>query len=319
MNNPISKRMVVGAFVLTTVACSLVATINGRRWQLNRSETKSAKSDRDGDGRSRGEAAAARSNSAADLKFSYKKRKRFRGSAMMDTALISERAVDAAVGELKKQIALPFDIQVVFEECGAADAYYDNDTHEITVCYELIEGYYYLFSHRLKAKTARNEAAKSATVSIFLHELGHALIDGWELPITGREEDAADQFATLWLINGMPEGEQMALTTARSFKLFADLEKGEKKDYSDPHSPDGQRFYDTICLIYGHRPEKYEYLVKNGTLPTERAFECEEDYARLNKSWQTLLAPHLVGRTAASLGFDPSSLLRAPGYWSRMP
>ena len=237
----------------------------------------------------------------------------------MHAALISQRAVDALVLDLKKQIALPFDIQVVFEECGDANAYYDNDTHEITVCHELIEGYYYLFSHRLKATTLRNEAAKSATVSIFLHELGHALIDVWELPITGREEDAADQFATLWLINRMPDGEQIALTTARSFKLLADLEKGEKNDYSDRHSPDGQRFYDTICLIYGHMPEKYEYLIKNGTIPVERALECEEDYARLNKSWQTLLAPHLVGRTAASLGFDTLGFLRVPGYSSRTP
>jgi hypothetical protein len=123
-------------------------------------------------------------------------------------------------------------------------------------------------------------------------------------------------FATLWLINGIPDGERIALTSARSFKLLADLEKGEEKDYSDPHSPDGQRFYDTICLLYGHRPDKYEYLIKNGTLPRERAFECEEDYSRLHKSWQTLLAPHLVSRTDATLGFDPLSFLRVPGYSS---
>lgn len=75
-------------------------------------------------------------------------------------------------------------------------------------------------------------------VSIFLREVAHALIDGWELPITGREEDAADQFSTLLLINGMHDGEQMALNTARSFKLLADLEKGQNKVYLDAHSLD---------------------------------------------------------------------------------
>lgn len=322
MTKPISKRIAVWALVLTLVllTLSLLATIDSRGWKLNREgETKSAKSYRDSDGRSGGKAAAGLSNSPGELKFTYDRRKRFRGPAAMHTALISHQAVDAIMGELKKQIVLPFDIQVVFEECGDADAYYDKYTHEITVCYELVETYYYLFPRRLNQRTARNEAAKSATVSIFLHELGHALIDAWELPITGREEDAADQFATLWLINRVPEGEQMALTTAHSFKLLADLEKWEKKDYSDPHSPDGQRFYDTICLIYGHSPEKYEYLIENGTLPMERAFNCEEDYAQLNKSWQTLLAPHLVSRTAASLGFDTLSFGRVPGYSSHMP
>ena len=37
---------------------------------------------------------------------------------------------------------------------------------------------------------------RGVTVSTFFHELGHALIDAWDLPITGREEDAADQLPT---------------------------------------------------------------------------------------------------------------------------
>ena len=131
---------------------------------------------------------------------------------------------------------------------------------------------------------------------MFLHEVAHALIDGWDLPITGREEDAADQFSTLLLINGMPDGDEMALDGARSFKLLADLERGLEKDYSGPHSLDEQRFFNTVCLVYGHRPERYEYLVRNGTLPVERAFECEEDYTRVNRSWQTILAPHVIAR-----------------------
>jgi hypothetical protein len=129
---------------------------------------------------------------------------------------------------------------------------------------------------------------------MFLHEVAHALIDRWDLSITGREEDAADQFSTLMLINGLPGGEEIAMDSARSFKWLAVQEKGLEKDYSDPHSFDEQRFYNIICLVYGHRPERYEYLIRNGSLPTERAFECEEDYRRLNKSWQTLLAPHLI-------------------------
>jgi Putative metallopeptidase len=159
---------------------------------------------------------------------------------------------------------------------------------------ELIDAYHDLFLRALKTRTARDEAAKNTAVAMFLHEVAHALIDGWELPITGREEDAADQFSTLLLINGLPNGDQIALDSARSFKLLADLEKGREKDYSDRHSLDGQRFFNTICLVYGHQPKQHEYLIKSGQLTVERAYDCEEDYARLNKSWQRLLAPHLV-------------------------
>jgi putative metallopeptidase DUF4344 len=172
----------------------------------------------------------------------------------------------------------------------------NDNTPEIVICYELIDAFYALFSRTLTERTARDEAAKGAIVSMFLHEVAHALIDGWDLPITGREEDAADQFSTLLLINSMPGGDQLALDGARSFKLLADLERDLEKDYSDPHSLDEQRFFNTICLVYGHRPERYEYLISSGTLPVERAYECEEDYARLNKSWQTILTPHLIPR-----------------------
>jgi hypothetical protein len=229
-----------------------------------------------------------------DLKFSYGKRKSFRGPAADHTVLISEQAVYRIVGELKKTIVLPLEIRVVFKECGGPDSYYDEDSHEIVMCYELIATYSELFSRTLKARIGSDESAKNAVVSIFLHEVAHALVDRWDLPITGREEDAADQFSTLVLINDMPNGERVALEGARSYKILAELEKGEEKDYSDPHSLDEQRFFNTICLVYGHRPETHEYLIRNGTLSAERASGCEEDYARLNKSWQTLLAPHLV-------------------------
>jgi hypothetical protein len=228
------------------------------------------------------------------MKFSYERRRGFRDSASKLSALVIQRGVNAVVEELKERIELPFDIQVIFEECGGPDSFYDEDTHNITICYELIDAYFDLFSRTVKARTARDEAAKGTIVSIFLHEVAHALIDGWDLPITGREEDAADQFSTLWLISGVPNGDQLALDGARSFRLLADLEKGQEQDYSDPHSLDEQRFFNTICLVYGHQPEQYQYLIRNGTLTAERAFECEGDYARVSKSWQTLLAPHLA-------------------------
>ena len=298
------KSIIKWIFIRTLILAAagfflLAATHTG----ADRSEIETKATRRINESALRSLANANLSKSPADLKFSYGKRKSFRGSAADHTVLISQQAVHRIAGELKKQIALPFEIQVVFKECDGPDSYYDEDSHEIIISYELIEGYSELFSRTVTATTARDEAAKGAIVSMFLHEVGHALIDRWDLSITGREEDAADQFSTLMLINGLPDGEEMALDGARSFKLLAEMEKDLEKDYSDPHSLDEQRFFNTICLIYGHRPERYEYLIRNGSLPAERAFECEEDYARLNKSWQKLLAPHLVRLNAPSHEF----------------
>jgi hypothetical protein len=34
---------------------------------------------------------------------------------------------------------------------------------------------------------------------VLLHELGHGFVDLYNMPVLGREEDAADRFATWWL------------------------------------------------------------------------------------------------------------------------
>jgi hypothetical protein len=276
-------------FVLGAVGFFFLAATNAGG---ERSESEKNEAHRVNESAFNSLASANLPNNLFDLKFSYGKRKSFRGSAADRTVLISEQAVYRSVGELKKQIVLPVEIEVVFKECGGPDSYYEEDSHEIVMCYELIDAYSELFSGTFKERTARDEAAKGAIVSMFLHEVAHALIDRWHLSITGREEDAADQFSTLMLINGLPDGEEMALDSARSFKSLAVLEKNLERDYSDSHSLDEQRFYNTICLVYGHRPERYEYLIRNGSLPTDRANECVEDYSRLNRSWQTLLAPY---------------------------
>ena len=290
MKKTITKWILLRALVLIAIICFMLAETNTGG---DRSEIQSEEARRINESALRGLANTSPPRNLADAKFSYGKRTNFRGSAEDHTVLISQQAVYRTVEELKERIALPFDIQILFEECGGPDSFYDEDTRKITICYELIDAYYALFSRTLKARAARAEAAKGAVVAMFLHEVAHALIDAWDLPIAGREEDAADQFSTLLLINGIPDGDTMALDVARSFKLLVDLERGQEKDYSDPHSLDEQRFFNTLCLVYGHRPEQYEYLIRNGTLPAERAFQCEEDYARVNKSWQTLLTPHL--------------------------
>ena len=289
MTKPTSQWILVRTPVMVALVFLLfVATNTGDRGEIEPEEAH-----RISESALKVLANAEQPKSLVDLKFSYGKRKSFRGSASDRTVLINQQAVYGIVGKLKEQIAMPFEIQVIFEECGGPDSYYDEYSHEIVICYELIDTYSELFSRTLKTRSARDEATKGAVVSMFLHEVAHALIAGWNLPITGREEDAADQFSTLMLINEIAEGDEMALHGARSFKLLADLEKNLNKDYSGPHSLDEQRFFNTICLVYGRRPERYESLIRNGTLPEARAFECERDYARVNKSWQTLLAPYL--------------------------
>jgi len=239
----------------------------------------------------RPQAGMAEALDSGDFKLRYKERKNFRGRNVNKVGS-NQQALEQAVAELNNKVSIPFDIYIALEDCDGPDAYYEEEMHQVTICYQLIDEYYSIFSSTIKDQTKLDETVRGATVSTFYHELGHALVDAWKIPITGKEEDAVDQLSTLVLIRKTEEGERMALDGARSFKVYADLEKTEKKIYWDEHSLDEQRFYDTICLIYGHNPEKYEYLVRDGTLPQERAEICPEEYARTQRSWEKLLGPY---------------------------
>jgi hypothetical protein len=229
---------------------------------------------------------------SGDLKLRYEPRKKSTAPTVDHAVGSNRKAIEKLISDLNQRVKLPFDIYVVFTDCELPDAFYEPETREITLCYQLIDEFYDLFGKKLKDKTKLDDAVKAATVATFFHELGHGLVDAWKIPITGREEDAVDQLSTVVLIEATEGGEQMALEGALTFKLYADMEKGEKI-YWDEHSLDEQRFFDTICLVYGHDVKKYDYLVKNGTLPEERAGVCPEDYERVNRSWRQLLAPYL--------------------------
>ena len=227
-----------------------------------------------------------------DFKLKYESRKNPKQGGEAHRVGDNEQAIAGVLNDLNNKVALPFDIYLSVTNCDEPDAYYDPGTHEIRVCYQLIDEYYEMFRRKVKDKAKLDETVRGATAATFFHELGHALVDAWKLPITGKEEDAVDQLSTVVLINRTGAGEQMALAGAISFSLYADLSKGEEKIYWDEHSLDEQRFYDTICMIYGHNPQKYANLIKEGVLPEERAGNCEADYQRIERSWRTLLAPY---------------------------
>ena len=88
---------------------------------------------------------------------------------------------------------LPRALLVKVEGCdGDANAFYENNV--ITICYEYIE----LLRKTMPAETTAAgvtpiDAIVGPLVDTGLHEFGHALFDMLQLPVLGREEDAADQ------------------------------------------------------------------------------------------------------------------------------
>ena len=129
---------------------------------------------------------------------------------------------------------------------------------------------------------------------VFYHELGHGLIHKLELPVLGREEDAADQLATLMLMDSGTDsvGGEPVLTAALGWFQSWQKRDGETEeaDYWDEHSLDLQRYANIICLVYGSDPENYKDLIEDWDLPADRAESCPIDFESAAASWDGAMA-----------------------------
>ena len=203
----------------------------------------------------------------------------------------SEAKVRAMVSRLNESINLPVEIAISFEDCHDSEVYYDDQNHHVTICHEWLDEMQHLVSRRTNDKTVVRESVESLVIAVFLHESAHALIDILHVPVTGREEDAADQFSTLVLM-GQSDGARKAMQVAHTYKVLSQDSLREPPAYWDEHSLDAQRYYDTLCMIYGRDPKQNMKLMTGDRLPDERAEICQKDYQRIETAWKTLLKPY---------------------------
>ena len=203
----------------------------------------------------------------------------------------TESLIKGITSELNDTISLPTDVELSLEDCGDSDVYYDDESRKVVMCNEWIAETERIVSWRLRPKVKVRETMEALVAAVVLHESAHALISLLKLPITGREEDDADQFSTLLLLH-QRDGARKALAVAQIYKVMAQMPRREPTAYWDEHSLDAQRYYDTLCMIYGRDPNANAKLVSGKALPDERADMCKEDYLRIESSWKTLLKPY---------------------------
>jgi len=125
---------------------------------------------------------------------------------------------------------------------------------------------------------------------VLFHEVGHALVDQWDLPVVGREEDAVDAFSTIFMTEFVNEGD-FALAGADFFYYLANTHKLSEVDFADEHSFGKQRAYSIACWVYGSNTARYGFL--RTVLPAERRVRCPDEYRLLKKAWFSLLRPHV--------------------------
>ncbi len=140
--------------------------------------------------------------------------------------------------------------------------------------------------------------AVSAMVGIFAHEFGHFMVGELNLPVTGPDEDVADEFAAMSFIDTIRPDPMhltpMALAAARLWLYLAEDEEArhDPSPWYDEHSPDLRRFGLFICDLYGAYPQSFAGVMEVGKIPAHRRERCVTDERRRHGAWAALLRPH---------------------------
>jgi len=128
-----------------------------------------------------------------------------------------------------------------------------------------------------------------------VHEVGHVLFSQYDLPLLAREEDAADALANVLILEYVENGAEVVLNAADMFGLESEgSERLQESDFWSEHSLDIQRYYATLCHVYGSDPQTHASLVNSEYgLSADRAENCEYEFKRIRRSWLAVLSPYL--------------------------
>jgi len=240
-----------------------------------------------------------------------------------------KRRVLEEYAEFLSPLRLPYTLRLIASDCAgnAWDSpYYDPSNHLINVCYSFIAAsvqnandlMQIQATQRLWTPVSRDQLIAGLFVAVLLHETGHAVFDLLNVPVFGREEDAADFMA---VFIPLQFGNDVARTVIKGFAYYwaYDASRGADpsvtapdtkaptypKDpdqqcqldpfcaFSDEHGTASQRMYNVVCLAYGGDPAAFKDLVDIGWLPPERAPGCADEYRQLEFAFTKTVYPFI--------------------------
>jgi hypothetical protein len=134
--------------------------------------------------------------------------------------------------------------------------------------------------------------AASNSLFVLYHEVAHLLFHQLDLPVLGREEDAADNVATWILLKQRnPRNDNVLADAARGWLLSGEAYgSGEyEDDFAAGHSLDKQRAYQIVCMMVGKDDSAFRRIADDYRMERDRQDSCYWDYETVDRSLSGLL------------------------------
>ena len=184
------------------------------------------------------------------------------------------RWLEEIAGLVTRIFNLNADLQLTTDDCEEKNAFYSPSEKKITFCYEMMHWIWELFRYAPGTYLSKEEVweqTMNTVLVIMMHEFGHAFIDIFDPPMTGKEEDVADQISSLFFLGFKDrEAAGVVLSAAAFWLLDSVVGSSEYPVYWGRHSLNEQRFYNLSCWVYGSDPHYYRTAISEDHLPESR-------------------------------------------------
>jgi hypothetical protein len=214
------------------------------------------------------------------------------GEATLQSLVKLSRLSDV-MAALSRRFILPRDVTIVVTP-GSKGPYYDPARSAIVLNDDFSALVLNVFSREYPKISQYRLGVLFASVEYFVlfHEIGHAFVRMYDLPILGKEEDAVDAISTVFMTEFVRNGGQIALAAADLFGYLGSHHgRYGTVDFADEHSLDLQRMYDIACLVYGSDEKKWARV--GAFIPAERRARCAAEWRQKEHAFRVLLKPHI--------------------------
>lgn len=145
------------------------------------------------------------------------------------------------------------------------------------------------------AKTELTPFATNVATHVLYHELAHALIREFDLPVLANEEAMADAFATVAVTTWHRDRASAIITDRVRSWIYEDAEvTPEDYDFKGEHLLDIRRAYQAGCLFYGLDPAEFAGHVTFLELSERDLSDCSDTGPDQQLGWERTLAPHML-------------------------
>ena len=195
-------------------------------------------------------------------------------------------------------LRLPRDLNIDIVDCGAKEVPFVSG-QPVKICNELIREI-----EETARKISPNDQDDQARLIIgafiqtALHKTAYGVLDVLQVPVWGREHDAADRLAALIMVQFGEDIERVTMSATLDLFKWSSNQKNSGKTwtgsaFADQASPEAQRYFNYLCIAVVADYPNFGGAIEKSIIPPGRAHTCLAEYRQIVDAFNLRIMPYV--------------------------